>query len=329
MAQAGGKLIDTARGYGRAEVVIGELLASTGLRDHYFISTKTPMGGDLSNPDAVLQTSFDQLQVDTIDLMLIHNLYGLDELMPAFIKAKEDGRIRYIGMSTSTDNQYEAQMAGMRKYPLDFIQVDYSLGNRSAEQAILPLAQERGMAVLANTPFGGRRNASTTFGAVSGVALPDWAAGFDATSWAQVFLKYVVSHHAITAAIPGTVKASHVETTRAQGGGVCPTQPLAPRSRSLGRARCLVVTLEAEVLSQIGDRDLVEQFLRRRVTLRARLGSASDEQHGGDCKRQTCLHFPLPSRPVFTPRRTMSKPGWTSGQASVAFRAAGKESLAQ
>ena len=222
MAEAGGKVIDTARGYGRAEVVIGELLASTGLRDHYFISTKTPMFGDLANPDAVLQTSFDQLQVDTIDLMLIHNLHGLDELMPAFIKAKEAGRIRYIGMSTSSDNQYEAQMAGMRKYPLDFIQVDYSLGNRSAEQAILPLAQERGMAVLANTPFGGRRNASSTFATVADVPLPAWAADFDASSWAQVFLKYVVSHPAITAAIPGTVKASHVADNQGAGRGRLP-----------------------------------------------------------------------------------------------------------
>jgi diketogulonate reductase-like aldo/keto reductase len=226
MAAAGGRVIDTARGYGRSEIVIGELLDRTGLRDQFFISTKTPMGGDLSDPDAVLQTSFDQLQVDTIDLMLIHNLYGLDELMPAFLKAKEAGRIRYVGMSTSTDNQYEAQMAGMRKYPLDFIQVDYSLGNRSAAESILPLAQERDMAVLANTPFGGRRNASSTFATVADVALPDWAAEIDATSWAQVFLKYVVSHPTITVAIPGTIRPSHVVDNQGAGRGRLPDAAL-------------------------------------------------------------------------------------------------------
>jgi diketogulonate reductase-like aldo/keto reductase len=229
MHQAGGRVIDTARGYGRAEVVIGELLERAAGGDDFFIVTKTPMGGDLSDPDAVLQTSFDQLKVDTIDVMLIHNLYGLDELMPAFIRAKEQGRFRYIGMSTSMDGQYEAQMAAMRRYPLDFIQVDYSLGNRTAEAAMLPLAQERGIAVMANTPFGGRRNASTTFGAVSGRELPDWAAEFDATSWAQVFLKYVVSHPAVTVAIPGTIRTSHVIDNQGAGRGRLPDAAMRQR----------------------------------------------------------------------------------------------------
>jgi diketogulonate reductase-like aldo/keto reductase len=229
MHQAGGRVIDTARGYGRAEIVIGELLERVAGGDDFFIVTKTPMGGDLSNPDAVLQTSFDQLKVDTIDVMLIHNLYGLDELMPAFIRAKEQGRFRYIGMSTSSDNQYEAQMAAMRRYPLDFVQVDYSLGNRTAEAAMLPLAQERGIAVMANTPFGGRRSASTTFGAVSGRELPDWAADIDATSWAQVFLKYVVSHPAVTVAIPGTIRASHVIDNQGAGRGRLPDAAMRQR----------------------------------------------------------------------------------------------------
>jgi len=222
MAQLGGKVIDTARGYGRAEIVIGELLERTGLRDQFFIATKTPMTGDLSNPDAVVQTSFDQLKVPVIDLLMIHNLHGLDELMPSLIRGKEQGRIRYIGMSTSSDSQYETQMNAMRRYPLDFIEVDYSLGNRSAGEKMLPLAQERGIAVLANTPFGGRRQASTTFGAVAGKELPGWAAEFDATTWAQVFLKYVVSHPAITGAIPGTVRVTHMTDNQGAGRGRLP-----------------------------------------------------------------------------------------------------------
>ena len=157
-----------------------------------------------------------------IDLMLIHNLHGLDHFMPAMIKAKEQGRIRYIGMSTSTDDQYDAQMEGMRRYPLDFVQVDYSIANRNAQEKVLPLAQERKMAVLANSPFGGRRQAASIFGKVAGKDLPDWAAEIDAKSWPQVFLKYAVSHPAVTAAIPGTTKVSHLTDNQGAGRGRLP-----------------------------------------------------------------------------------------------------------
>jgi aryl-alcohol dehydrogenase-like predicted oxidoreductase len=101
MVALGGSVVDTARVYGRAEVVIGELMQRIGQWDRFFIATKTPIAGQLRSPEIELQTSFDQLRVNVIDLMLIHNLHGLDQLMPAFIRAKEDGRIRYIGMSTS------------------------------------------------------------------------------------------------------------------------------------------------------------------------------------------------------------------------------------
>src|SRR5690606_2505310 len=123
-----------------------------------------------------------------------HNMNGLDVLIPAFERAKEAGRVRYIGMSTSTDDQYDAMIAAMRRYTLDVIQVDSSTDKRSDGDEILPLAQERCMGVLLNVPFGGRQNAASTFSRVSNLEVPDWAAEFDATSWAQVFLKYVVSH---------------------------------------------------------------------------------------------------------------------------------------
>ena len=210
MVELGGSVIDTARVYGRAEVVIGELLARMGNRKDYFIATKTPIRGELGDPDTELRTSFDQLGVETLDLMLIHNLHGLDELMPNFIRWKEEGRIRYIGMSTSTEDQYVEQMAGMRRYPLDFIQVDYSITNRNAAKEILPLAEELGIAVMINVPFGGRRNAASTFSRVEGRELPEWAAEFDAESWEQVFLKYVISHPAVTVAIPGTTRVRHM-----------------------------------------------------------------------------------------------------------------------
>jgi len=222
MMALGGSVVDTARVYGRAEVVIGELMQRIGQRDRFFIATKTPIAGKLRSPEIELQTSFDQLRVNVIDLMLIHNLHGLDQLMPAFIRAKQDRRIRYIGMSTSEGIQYAAQMEAMRRYPLDFIQVDYSIANRNAADAILPLAQERKMAVMVNVPFGGVRNTGSTFGRVKGRALPDWAAEIDAESWAQVFLKYVVSHSAVTVAIPGTTQVRHLVDNQGAGRGRLP-----------------------------------------------------------------------------------------------------------
>jgi diketogulonate reductase-like aldo/keto reductase len=215
-------VVDTARVYGRAEVVIGELMQRIGQRDRFFIATKTPIAGKLRSPEIELQTSFDQLRVNVIDLMLIHNLHGLDQLMPAFIRAKKDGQIRYIGMSTSEGIQYAAQMEAMRRYPLDFIQVNYSIANRNAADAILPLAQERKMAVMVNVPFGGVGNTGSTFGRVKARALPDWAAEIDAESWAQVFLKYVVSHPAVTIAIPGTTQVRHLVDNQGAGRGRLP-----------------------------------------------------------------------------------------------------------
>jgi diketogulonate reductase-like aldo/keto reductase len=223
MPKVGGTLIDTARVYGRSEAVIGELVEGLGNRRQLFLATKTPMFGDFSNPEAVLDVSFKALRSPTIDLIQIHNMAGLKEMMPAFEKAKGAKRVRYIGMSTSEDNQYDGMLAAMRTYPLDFIQVDYSLGNRNAAEAVLALAQERKIAVLCNMPFGGRgRGAASMFGKVKGQPLPDWAAAIDAASWAQVFLKYVVSHPAVTAAIPGTTQRRNMEDNQGAGRGRLP-----------------------------------------------------------------------------------------------------------
>jgi diketogulonate reductase-like aldo/keto reductase len=223
MPKTGGKVVDTARVYGRSEAVIGELVESLGNRRQLFLATKTPMFGDFSNPQAVLDVSFKALRTDVIDLMQIHMMAGLGQMMPAFEAAKKAGRLRYVGVSTSEDNQYEQLMAAMRTYPLDFIQVDYSIDNRNAAERVLALAQERKMAVLINVPFGGRgRGAATMFGRVKGRALPDWAADIDATSWAQVFLKYVVSHPAVTAAIPGTTQRRNMEDNQGAGRGRLP-----------------------------------------------------------------------------------------------------------
>jgi len=223
MGQMGGAVIDTARAYGRAETVIGELLAGLGTRKQFFIATKTPIGGDFSNPQAVLDVSFNALKVDVIDLMQIHMMAGLTQLMPVFEKAKAAKRIRYIGISTSSDNQYTDLIAAMKTYPLDFVQVDYSIDNRNAAESVLAFAQERKVGVLINVPFGGRgRGAANTFARVKGKELPDFTKEFDATSWAQVFLKYIVSHPAVTATIPGTTQRRNLEDNQGAGRGRLP-----------------------------------------------------------------------------------------------------------
>ena len=218
MGQLGGTVIDTARAYGRSEAVIGEILAGLGNRKQFFIASKTPIGGDFSNPQAVLDVSFNALKVDTIDLMQIHMFNGTDAMMPVFEKAKAAKRIRYIGISTSSDGQYPQLMAAMKQYPLDFIQVDYSIENRNAAESVLATALERKVGVLINVPFGGRgRGAANTFGKTKGRELPPFAKEFDAATWAQFFLKYIVSHPAVTVTIPGTTQRRNVEDN--QGGG--------------------------------------------------------------------------------------------------------------
>lgn len=222
MPELGGTVVDTARVYGRSEEVIGELVEDIGHRDSLFLATKTPIRGDVSDTESVLDVSFRNLRTDRIDLLQVHNFNGIDVLIPAFERAKEAGRIRYIGVSTSTDDQYEQMLAAVRRYPLDFIQVDYSIDNRTSAERILPLAAERGIGVLINVPFGGRRNAASLFSRVRDVELPDWAAEFDASSWAQVFLKYVVSHPAVNAAIPGTTQMRHLLDNQGAGRGRLP-----------------------------------------------------------------------------------------------------------
>jgi aryl-alcohol dehydrogenase-like predicted oxidoreductase len=209
IADLGGKVVDTARSYGTSEEVIGEALRRNGARDRLFIATKFSLGGN-ADPAAArpgLELAFTRLDMPTIDLMMVHNLSGFEHLFPIMQEMKQAGRFRYLGVSTSSDNAYPRLEELMRNHALDFIQVDYSIGNRTAAERILPLAQDRGMAVMLNVPFGGR--GGTVLQEVAGRPVPDWAAEFDATSWPQVFLKYLVSHPAVTVAIPGTTQVPH------------------------------------------------------------------------------------------------------------------------
>jgi aryl-alcohol dehydrogenase-like predicted oxidoreductase len=223
----GGTVIDTASGYGTSEDVIGTLLAELGNRDKYFLATKTPMRGDFSAGAAVLEQSFTRLKVPKIDLLQIHNFNGLNELLPHFVEFKKAGRIRYIGCSTSVDAQYQQMLDAMHAHKLDFIQVDYSIGNRSAAEKILPMAKDMGIAVLINVPFGGRGR--TLFPRVAGKPLPDFAKDIGAESWAQFFLKYIIGNPAVTAAIPGSTTVAFLKDNQAAGRGVVPDAAMRKR----------------------------------------------------------------------------------------------------
>ena len=227
-AELGGKVVDTAPAYGRSEEVIGQLLAELGTRKQLFLATKVTMDGDnLEGAKQMLENSFKVLKADRIDLMQVHNLRGAEGLLPLLAEWKKAGRLRYIGITTSSDNQYPEMEAVMKKHEMDFIQVDYSVMNRNAEERILPLGAERGIAVLANLPFGGRRG--NFLGSLKDRPLPAWAAEIDCTSWAQVSLKYVFSHPAITCAIPGTIKVQHIEDNLSALRGAVPDKAMRAR----------------------------------------------------------------------------------------------------
>jgi aryl-alcohol dehydrogenase-like predicted oxidoreductase len=212
MPQLGGTVVDTAPLYGRSEEVIGGIVAGLGNRDKLFFATKV-ISRDSSGADgkASIEESFRRLRTDRIDLMQVHNLGGVEQMIPVLQKLKAARRIRYFGITTSSPGQHPQMMEFMRRYPLDFVQVDYSIDNRAVAGTVLPLAQERGIGVLINSPLGGRRGAASVFSRVANRPLPDWAAGIDAQTWAQVFLKYVVSHPAVTCVLSGTTQLKHLD----------------------------------------------------------------------------------------------------------------------
>jgi aryl-alcohol dehydrogenase-like predicted oxidoreductase len=212
MPELGGSVVDTAPLYGRSEEVIGGIMAELGNRGKLFIATKV-ISRDTDGADGrdSIEESFRRLRTDRIDLLQVHNLAGVDQMIPILQDLKKAKRIRYFGITTSTARQHPQMMELMRRYPLDFVQVDYSMDNREVAGSVLPLAQERRIGVLVNSPLGGRRGAASVFSRVANRPLPDWAAEIDARSWAQVFLKYVVSHPAVTCALSGTTQIKHLD----------------------------------------------------------------------------------------------------------------------
>jgi aryl-alcohol dehydrogenase-like predicted oxidoreductase len=198
----GGQLVDTSPTYGRAEKNLGEIFKRIGQRDKAFIATKISTTGEQSGLEQY-NASLRDMGVDRIDLLQVHNIRDTATHLRTIRRLKDEGKVRYAGITTSFDNAYDEFERIMQREKLDFIQIDYALDNRNAEERILPLARDRGMAVLINLPFGRNR----LFSRARGRPLPPWAADIDATSWAQVFLKWILANPAVTVVMPGTDRA--------------------------------------------------------------------------------------------------------------------------
>ena len=214
---AGGRVIDSSPMYGRAEAVAGEVLAGEGRRARTFVATKVWTEGRAEGERQMVQ-SMRLLGADPIDLMQIHNLVDWRTHLATLRRWKERGRVRHIGITHYTASAYPQVEAVLRAEALDVLQINYAFDDRQAETRLLPLAAERGVAVIVNMPFGGG-------GLLRGLLnqpLPPWAAEIGCTSWAQVLLKFVLSHPAVTCAIPGTRRAAHMADNAKAGLGALP-----------------------------------------------------------------------------------------------------------
>jgi aryl-alcohol dehydrogenase-like predicted oxidoreductase len=221
----GARLIDTAHAYGRAEDRVGDLVTDLNVRDKLFLATKFSYRADPDAATASLQASLRRLQTNRVDLMQAWNVgdenYRLD-LLRAW---KQHGFCRYTGMTTSSTGQYRAIAKVLAREKPDFLQVNYSLGDREAEEALLPAARDAGAAVIINLPFG--RN--SLFRKAGQRPLPDFAAEFGARTWAQFFLKFILSHSAVTAVIPGTDKPEYMLDNLQAGRGALPDAAMRTR----------------------------------------------------------------------------------------------------
>ena len=213
----GGKLVDSSPMYGRAEGAIGALVTERHLRPKLFLATKVWTQGREAGVRQ-MENSLRLLRTPMVDLMQVHNLLDLEAHLPTLATWKADGWIRYVGATHYTEGGYPALEAAMTRHRLDFIQINASAAEREAERRILPLARERGMAVLINRPFAG----GDLFSRLRKLPLPGWAGEIGAQSWAQVLLKYVLADPAVTCVIPGTRNPRHVLDNLAAGSGPLP-----------------------------------------------------------------------------------------------------------
>src|SRR6478736_6330829 len=212
-----GNVVDSSPMYGSSESVAGDLIAELGMRDRLFIATKVWTSGRAEGIRQI-ETSFKRLRVEVMDLMQVHNLLDVATHTKTLQDMKARGKVRYIGITHYTSSAYLDVERWLDTGSYDFMQINYSLAEREAEQRLLPLAREKGTKVLINRPFA----EGALFRRTKGKPLPPWAAELGIASWAQYFLKWIVSHPAVTCAIPGTSRPDHMKDNLAGGAGRMP-----------------------------------------------------------------------------------------------------------
>jgi len=220
----GGQLIDSSPMYGSAEAVTGALVRQATNKQDMFTATKVWTYGKREGIEQ-MERSMQRLGVDQIDLMQIHNLRDWQTQIDTLIDWKAEGRIRYIGITTSHGRDHDELEKLLQQLPLDFVQFSYNILDRTAEQRLLPIAREKGIATLINRPY----QRGSLFRKVKGETLPAWAAEFDCASWGQFFLKFIAAHPAVTCIIPATSRLKHMVDNMAAGYGRLPDEPTRQR----------------------------------------------------------------------------------------------------
>jgi diketogulonate reductase-like aldo/keto reductase len=215
----GGQLIDSSPMYGNAEAVTGALVKQAANKQDIFTATKVWTDGKREGIEQ-MERSMQRLGVEQIDLMQIHNLRDWQTHIDTLVDWKAEGRIRYIGITTSHGRYHDELEEILQQLPLDFVQLSYNILNRTVEQRLLPIAREKGIATLINRPY----QRGSLFRRVKGKSLPAWAAEFDCASWGQFFLKFIAAHPAVTCIIPATSKLKHMLDNMAAGYGRLPDE---------------------------------------------------------------------------------------------------------
>jgi len=214
----GGGMIDSSPMYGSAQEVIGELLPGVARETNLFAATKVWVQGKEQGLEQ-MEVSRQQWGIKRFDLMQIHNLIDWETHLETLKQMKAEGKIRYVGITTSHGRDHNELINILKKHDFDFVQLTYNIGNRDVESPLLSIAQEKGIAVIVNRPY--QRGA--LFHQVKGKSVPTWAQEFDCTSWGQYFLKFAVSHPAVNCAIPATSKVKHMQDNMQAGRGRLPT----------------------------------------------------------------------------------------------------------
>jgi diketogulonate reductase-like aldo/keto reductase len=215
--ELGGTVVDSSPMYGRAEAVVGALASERQLQERLFVATKVWTSGQAAGVRQ-MEESLQKLAAPRLDLMQVHNLLDVEAHLATLAEWKRAGRVRYIGVTHYTAGAHAALVRVIRAHPLDFVQVNYSAAERQAEETVLPAARELGVAVLANRPFA----EGALLKRLSGRALPAWAAELECRSWSELLLKFVVSHPAVTCAIPATSDVEHLRANMRAGSGPMP-----------------------------------------------------------------------------------------------------------